>query len=73
LFFILQEWSEAGFVAQEQQIDLSVAQNIINLLDQENTIPFIARYRKELTGGMPPEKLRDVKESYDLAKYVFFL
>lgn len=60
-------------MAQEQQIDLSVAQNIINLLDQENTIPFIARYRKELTGGMPPEKLRDVKESYDLAKYVFFL
>ncbi|GFG40507.1 hypothetical protein Cfor_06519 [Coptotermes formosanus] len=65
-----EEWSEAGFVAQEQQIDLSVAQNIINLLDQENTIPFIARYRKELTGGMPPEKLRDVKESYDLAKSV---
>lgn len=58
-------------MAQEQQIDLRIAQNIINLLDQENTIPFIARYRKELTGGMPPEKLRDVKDSYDLAKYVF--
>lgn len=58
-------------MAQEQQIDLRVAQNIISLLDQENTIPFIARYRKELTGGMPPEKLRDVKDSYDLAKYVF--
>jgi uncharacterized protein len=55
-------------VAQEQQIDLRIAQNIISLLDQENTIPFIARYRKELTGGMPPEKLRDVKDSYDLAK-----
>lgn len=58
-------------MAQEQQIDLRVTQNIISLLDQENTIPFIARYRKELTGGMPPEKLRDVKDSYDLAKYVF--
>jgi len=58
-------------VAQEQQVDLRVVQNIINLLDQENTIPFIARYRKELTDGMPPEKLRDVKDSYDLAKYVF--
>lgn len=58
-------------MAQEQQIDLRIAQNIISLLDQENTIPFIARYRKELTGGMPPEKLRDVKDSYDLAKYVF--
>lgn len=58
-------------MAQEQQVDLRVVQNIINLLDQENTIPFIARYRKELTDGMPPEKLRDVKDSYDLAKYVF--
>ena len=27
------------------------AQNIINLIDEGNTIPFIARYRKEMTGS----------------------
>jgi uncharacterized protein len=66
----LQEWSEAEFVAHQQQIEFKIAQNIIHLLDEENTIPFIARYRKELTSEMSPEKLRDVKASYEMAKYV---
>jgi uncharacterized protein len=66
----LQEWSESEFVAHQQQIEVGIAQNIVQLLDAENTIPFIARYRKELTNDMPPEKLRDVKASYEMAKYV---
>ena len=33
-------------------------QNIINLLDEGCTIPFIARYRKELTGGVDDQTLR---------------
>ncbi|PNF21264.1 hypothetical protein B7P43_G02120, partial [Cryptotermes secundus] len=65
-----EEWSEAEFVAHEQKIQLRIAQNIIHLLDEENTIPFIARYRKELTSDMSPEKLRDVKASYEMAKSV---
>jgi hypothetical protein len=71
--FILQEWSEAEFVAHLQQIEIRVAQNIIHLLDEENTIPFIARYRKELTSDMSAEKLRDIKASYEMAKYVVCL
>lgn len=35
------------------------AENIINLLDEGSTIPFIARYRKELTGGIDDQKLRE--------------
>jgi transcriptional accessory protein Tex/SPT6 len=70
VIFILQEWSEAEFVAHQQQIDMRTAQNIIHLLDEENTIPFIARYRKELTNDIPPEKLRDVKASYEMARYI---
>ncbi len=33
--------------------------NVIELIDTDNTIPFIARYRKELTGGMSDSLLRD--------------
>ena len=35
------------------------ARNIITLLDEGNTIPFIARYRKELHGAMDDQKLRE--------------
>ena len=34
------------------------SQNIINLLDEGCTIPFIARYRKELTGSCDDQTLR---------------
>lgn len=36
--------------------------NVIQLIDEGNTIPFIARYRKELTGEMSDEVLRDLSE-----------
>ena len=35
------------------------AKNIITLIDEENTIPFIARYRKEMTGSCDDQVLRD--------------
>jgi uncharacterized protein len=34
----------------------------IELLDMENTVPFIARYRKEVTGGLDEEQLRHISE-----------
>ena len=34
------------------------ANNIVNLLDEGNTIPFIARYRKEMTGAIDDQVLR---------------
>ena len=36
--------------------------NIIGLIDEGNTIPFIARYRKELTGSMDDQVLRALDE-----------
>ncbi|MDD4344230.1 MAG: Tex-like N-terminal domain-containing protein, partial [Eubacteriales bacterium] len=36
-------------------------ENIVNLLDEGNTIPFIARYRKEATGSMDETILREVE------------
>lgn len=41
--------------------------NTLDLLGQDNTIPFIARYRKEATGGLDEVELRDLRER---AKYL---
>ena len=38
-------------------------QNVIDLLDEGNTVPFIARYRKELTGSMDDQLLREISEA----------
>ena len=38
--------------------------NILTLLDKGDTIPFIARYRKELTGGVDDEALRAFYDIY---------
>ena len=45
-----------------------VIQNIISLLDQWNTVPFIARYRKEMTKWATDEQLRDFYEIYMYTK-----
>ena len=41
------------------------AQNIINLLDDGNTIPFIARYRKEMHGSMDDQLIREFSEKLE--------
>ncbi len=38
---------------------------VLDLLDQANTVPFIARYRKEATGELDEVQIRSIKESYD--------
>ncbi|MBO7736816.1 MAG: RNA-binding transcriptional accessory protein, partial [Clostridia bacterium] len=38
------------------------ANNIVNLIDEGNTIPFIARYRKELTGSFDDQVLRSISD-----------
>lgn len=47
-----------------KELGLSVAQvgRTVELLDQGNTLPFIARYRKEVTGGLDDEELRTLEE-----------
>ena len=43
--------------------------NTVQLLDADNTVPFIARYRKEKTNNMEPEMIRNVNEVYESLKY----
>ncbi len=45
-------------LVKELGISLKYVQNVITLLDEGNTVPFIARYRKEQTGAMTDEVLR---------------
>ena len=40
----------------------NLVQNVIDLIDEGNTIPFIARYRKEAHGAMDDETLRTLDE-----------
>lgn len=42
--------------------------NIVNLLDEGNTIPFIARYRKEMTGAIDDQVLRQFVDRYEYLK-----
>lgn len=46
-------------IAQELNLKVSQVEATVKLIDEGNTIPFIARYRKEMTGGISDEILRD--------------
>ncbi len=49
-------------ISEELKIQLWQAETAINLIDEGNTIPFIARYRKEKTGSLNDEVLRNLEE-----------
>ena len=50
-------------VAYFLRIPLNKVDAAVKLLDDGNTIPFIARYRKEATGGLDEEQLRQIEEN----------
>ena len=49
-------------VAKELNLKLSQVENTVNLFDEGATVPFIARYRKEVTGNLDEEQIREVIE-----------
>ena len=49
-------------IAEELNVKSTQVENAIKLIDEGNTIPFIARYRKEVTGGLSDEILRNLDE-----------
>jgi len=56
--FIIEE------ISKELDIKVSYVETVLNLLAEGNTIPFIARYRKEATGAMDEENIRKIDEVY---------
>ena len=53
--------SIAEILSQELGQKLQYVQNVIDLMDEGNTIPFIARYRKEMHGAMDDTVLRTLE------------
>ena len=49
-------------LSQEFNLNFNHVQNIVSLLDDGNTVPFIARYRKEMTGACDDQILRNLSD-----------
>lgn len=49
-------------IAQELSVSPAQIESVIKLIDEGSTIPFIARYRKEATGGLDDAQLRTLEE-----------
>lgn len=52
-------------IAQIAQLQFKAVENTLNLIAQGATIPFIARYRKEMTGGLDEVKLTQIRDLYN--------
>lgn len=56
-------------IIKQMEKDLNITkkqiESVLNLLKEGNTIPFIARYRKEMTGNLDEEQLRKINEVYE--------
>lgn len=55
------------WVAQEASVKTNIAQIVITLMEEGNTVPFIARYRKEATGGLDEVQIKDIHDKWNYA------
>lgn len=51
-------------IAKELDVNIKQVETVLKLLEDGNTIPFIARYRKEATGALDEEQIRSIDEVY---------
>ncbi|KAL1452427.1 hypothetical protein WDU94_006661 [Cyamophila willieti] len=58
-------WRDEELLAEMCSCEKYVAWNFIKLINSDNTIPFIARYRKEMVQNYEAEKLREMKQAYE--------
>ncbi|XP_044269580.1 S1 RNA-binding domain-containing protein 1 isoform X2 [Tribolium madens] len=59
------QWSDYELLAEQLDLGLEVAKNIVKLFEEGNTVPFIARYRRDVTNNLEAEQLRAVKDTCD--------
>lgn len=52
-------------IAIELNVKSNQVESVLKLLEQGNTVPFIARYRKEATGALDEEQIRSINEVYE--------
>lgn len=55
-------------VTKETNIKSSTITKVIELLEEGNTVPFIARYRKEMTSGLDEVEIKLIQDTYEYAK-----
>ena len=56
------EFNPVPFISREMQLPGSSVEAVVNLLHDGNTVPFIARYRKEATGSLDEIQIRAIEE-----------
>ena len=52
-------------IALDLKIKVTQVEKVLELLAEQNTVPFIARYRKEVTGALDEEKIREISKEYE--------
>ena len=66
-------WEYSDVLSQKLSWERWAVSNTVDLLDKGNTIPFIARYRKEQTNNMQSETLRRLSDIYDDLRWVVLI
>ena len=61
----------ASKISKELQLPLKQVENTIELLEADSTVPFIARYRKEVTGGLDEVQIIAIRDSLQVLKDLF--
>ncbi|WP_269411296.1 Tex family protein [Lentibacillus daqui] len=59
-----------NWVAKEAQVKASTVDKVIAMLDEGNTVPFIARYRKEATGGLDEVQIKLIQDKWNYAVHL---
>lgn len=57
-----------AFISKKLNFSIAQLQTVSKLLDDGATIPFLSRYRKEITGGLDEEQLRDIRDELDYVR-----
>ena len=55
-----------NLTAERLSITTKQVENVLALLEEGATVPFIARYRKERTNGLNEEQIREIDQVYQL-------
>jgi uncharacterized protein len=61
---VLKDEQLLGKIASEQAVSFKQVKSVISLLNEGNTVPFIARYRKEMTGALDEVQIRNILERW---------
>jgi len=55
------------WVAREANVNEKIVTTVTSLIEEGNTVPFIARYRKEATGGLDEVQIKLIQDKWEYA------